>query len=356
MSDKNENAELTEIPSPWEYINEYPLSKGAAELVATTRNKISKLIQGHDDRLLVIIGPCSISDVKSAKEYAKLLSFHQKSFSNELIVVMRTYLEKPRTTFGWKGFISDPFLNDSYDIKQGIASSRALLSELLQNGVAVAAEFLSNILVRYYSDMVSWGSIGARTVESQLHREMVSHLNCPIGFKNRTDGDLQVAINAIITSRKPHSFISISKFGKVVLKKTAGNLNSHLVLRGGKEPNFHAKNIFDSKNMLLAAGLVAKVVVDCSHANSQNDHKKQVSVAQTIAEQISSGNENIFGVMLESNLYEGRQDIKKGQSLEYGVSVTDACLGWKESLATLEMLSSAVKNRRKHKNYGLAIA
>lgn len=339
--------EIKELLPPIAHLYELPLDEKSAELVFQTREAIAKLLRGEDDRLLVVIGPCSIHDEQAAYEYAdRLLQLRQK-YAQDLLVVMRVYFEKPRTTVGWKGLINDPGLNESFDINAGLRRARRLLLELNQRGMPAASEFLDMITPQYIADLISWGAIGARTTESQVHRELASGLSCPVGFKNGTDGNLKIAIDAIRAAGQPHHFLSVTKSGHSAIVATAGNPDCHVILRGGKAPNYSAADVAKTSEELAAVKLPQKVMIDFSHANSQKDYKKQMDVAADVAAQISAGNEAIFGVMVESHLKEGRQDLSADLStLEYGKSITDACIGWDDSEKMLDLLASSVAKRR----------
>ncbi|KAJ3104808.1 hypothetical protein HDU97_008876 [Phlyctochytrium planicorne] len=336
-------------------MEDFPLSDKAALTVAAGRFAAESVIKGKDDRLLVIVGPCSIHDVKAAKEYGEKLKAYADGASRELVVVMRVYFEKPRTTVGWKGLINDPFMDNSYNINKGLKISRGLLLDLNELGIPTGCEFLDTITPQYIGDLVSWGAIGARTVESQVHRELSSGLSVPIGFKNGTDGNLQVAVDAIRAASNAHSFLSVTKQGLSAIVETTGNDSCHVILRGGNSgPNYDAKCIASTVSTLQKSQLEPMVMVDCSHGNSQKQYKRQVEVVKDLCEQLpKEGGEYIRGIMIESHLNEGRQDIPKdpkmiGQ-LEYGKSVTDACIGWEDTVMVLDMLREAVRRRREAK-------
>lgn len=326
---------------------ELPLPDAGAGLVARTRREIADILTGADQRLLVVVGPCSIHDPAAAVEYAERLQSIEPMYAGELLLVMRVYFEKPRTVVGWKGLINDPFLNDSFQINAGLRLARKLMLDVLALGLPVATEFLDTTLGQYYADLVSWGAIGARTVESQVHRELASGLSMPVGFKNRTDGDVQVAVDAIRTARHPHWFPSLTREGAPAIMGTAGNEHAHLVLRGGASgPNFSAEHIHAAAAMLRQHELPPHVMVDFSHANSGKDSSRQPVVAADVAAQIAAGERAIAAVMLESNLLGGAQDYR-AQPLVYGRSITDACLSWEQTLPVLAQLAEAVKARRK---------
>lgn len=339
--------EIKELLPPIAHLYELPITEPASELIYTTRDDIGKLLHGQDNRLLVIVGPCSIHDSAAAEEYASRLVPLRQTFKNELILVMRVYFEKPRTTVGWKGLINDPFLDESYDINAGLRIARRLLLSLNNLGVPAATEFLDMITPQYFADLIAWGAIGARTTESQVHRELASGLSCPVGFKNGTEGNLRIAIDAIRASRTPHHFLSVTKTGHSAIVETTGNPMCHIILRGGKEPNYSSQHIKAAASELAAVGLPQKLMIDFSHANSRKDYRRQFDVANDVAQQIACGNDAIFGVMIESHLLAGRQDLAPGSSLKYGQSITDACLGWDETLIVIETLAEAVIKRQK---------
>jgi len=326
-----------------------PLSEQAAELVASARLQADAILQGKDDRLLVIIGPCSIHDPEAAIEYATKLKAVAERLEKDIFVIMRVYFEKPRTTVGWKGLINDPNLDDSFDINHGLRVARGLLLELANMGVPAGTEFLDTISPQYIADMIAWGAIGARTTESQIHRELASGLSMPVGFKNGTGGSVQIAIDAIQSSARPHHFLSVTKQGVSAIVCTAGNESCHLILRGGKSgPNFEEPEVTAAAKMLAEQNLPVSVMIDCSHGNSMKDYRNQPLVAKNIAKQISEGSKVITSVMIESNLFEGNQKLAKDlTTLTRGQSVTDACIGWDDTLAVLDGLAEAVRKRRK---------
>lgn len=337
---------MTEVISPEQLHKDCPISETASKLIFDTRTAIHDILNGKDDRLLVIIGPCSIHDPDAAREYATRLKEMREQLSDDLLIVMRVYFEKPRTTVGWKGLINDPNLDESYEINKGLHLARCLLADLNDMGIPAATEFLDLITPQYVADLISWGAIGARTTESQVHRELASGTSAPVGFKNGTDGTLKVAIDAIGAASRPHNFLSLTKQGYSAIFATTGNDDCHIILRGGKEPNYDAKSVNKAVAELETAGVQKRLMVDCSHANSQKDHQRQIDVAEVIAEQISQGNENIMGVMIESHLVAGRQDVVQGKELVHGQSVTDACIDWDDSVKVLKTLAKAVKQRR----------
>ena len=338
---------ITEVSPPEMLHQEFPVSDRAAETVSGTRKEIHNILHGQDDRLLVIAGPCSIHDPKAAREYATRLHKLIEGYSEDLCIVMRVYFEKPRTTVGWKGLINDPHLDDSFHINKGLRLARSLLLDLAESGVPAGTEFLDLISPQYVADLVSWGAIGARTTESQGHRELASGLSCPVGFKNGTDGRLNIAIDAINAASHPHVFMSLTKQGRSAIFSTAGNEDCHIILRGGKAPNYDAASVEAAGRELQQSGLLPRLMIDCSHANSGKDPVRQVAVCRDVAGQISQGNEQIFGVMLESHLVEGRQDVKENGDLLYGQSVTDACMGWDVTEVLMADLAQAVRERRK---------
>ena len=332
---------IDELLPPIAHLYELPLDDKVAELVESTRNQIADLIHGRDKRLLAVIGPCSIHDPKAALEYAhRLLPLRQK-YEKELLIVMRVYFEKPRTTVGWKGLINDPYLNGTFDINFGLRQARRLLLDLNNLGMPASTEFLDMITPQYYADLISWGAIGARTTESQVHRELASGLSCPVGFKNGTDGNLKIAIDAIGAASHPHHFLSVTKAGHSAIVHTAGNPDCHAILRGGKEPNYSAEHVKAAAEQLVKAGVMPKLMVDFSHANSRKDYTRQMEVARDVAAQLQTGEQNIMGIMVESHLVEGRQDKPE----TYGQSITDACIGWEDTEALLEQLAEAVEKR-----------
>ncbi len=336
-----------EIQTPEELMQELPLSETAAELVTRAREEIYDVLDGKDDRLVVIIGPCSIHDTDAALEYAGRLKELREELADELLIVMRVYFEKPRTTVGWKGLINDPDLDGSFHINKGVRKARELLLKLAEMGIPAGHEYLDLISPQYISDLVAWGAIGARTTESQGHRELASGLSCPVGFKNGTDGGVQIAIDAMRAAQHSHHFISITLQGHSAIFTTAGNEYTHVILRGGSNrPNYDRVSVADATRKLEKSGLNPRLMVDCSHANSQKEFNKQVEVCRDIVHQIKTGQDNIFGVMIESNLVEGRQDYEPGARHTYGQSITDACLGWDDSAMLLRELADGVRAKR----------
>jgi 3-deoxy-7-phosphoheptulonate synthase len=339
------------LPPPEQLVLKVPVRGTAAEnLIADARRRIRRIMQGEDDRLLVVIGPCSIHDPHAALEYARRLKEQRLHHADTLEIIMRVYFEKPRTTVGWKGLINDPGLDASYRIDDGLHTARLLLAQINQSGVPAGGEFLDVISPQYIGDLISWGAIGARTTESQVHRELASGLSAPIGFKNGTDGNIRIATEAVLSAAREHSFLSVHKNGKVAIVTTTGNSECHIILRGGTRPNYDAASIAAACRALEAAHLPGHVMVDCSHANSGKRHERQLEVAKDIAAQIGSGSRQIFGVMLESHLTAGAQTFTPGQDdplgLVYGQSITDACIGWEDSIRVLELLADAVRCRR----------
>jgi 3-deoxy-7-phosphoheptulonate synthase len=337
-----------EIQTPEALMQELPLSELAADTITEARQQIYDVLDGKDDRLVVIVGPCSIHDTDAAHEYADRLKKLKDELKQELIIVMRVYFEKPRTTVGWKGLINDPDLDGSFHINKGVRKARELLLSLAEKGIPAGHEYLDLISPQYISDLVSWGAIGARTTESQGHRELASGLSCPVGFKNGTDGGVQVALDAMGAAKGSHHFISITLQGNSAIFTTAGNDYTHVILRGGSDrPNYDRVSVAKVTAKLEASGLNPRLMIDTSHANSQKQHQKQIEVCRDIIHQIKTGQDNIFGLMIESNLVAGRQDYKEGAELTYGQSITDACIGWEESETLLHELAEAVKAKRK---------
>ena len=324
----------------------WPASERAQELVASSRRAISEVLHGGDDRLLVVVGPCSIHDHDQALDYAKQLKPLAEQHERELLVVMRVYFEKPRTTVGWKGYINDPHLDGSFAINEGLERARRLLLDILAIGLPVGTEFLDLLSPQFMSDLVSWGAIGARTTESQSHRQLASGLSCPVGFKNGTDGAVKVAADAVLAAKAPHAFMGMTKLGQSAIFETRGNTDCHIILRGGKQPNYSQAEVQSACQLLQQAGLRPCVMIDVSHANSSKQYLRQVEVASDVAHQIAAGDERIIGVMIESHLEEGRQDLAPGQPLKPGISITDACISMAQTIPVLDGLASAVKARR----------
>lgn len=338
--------EIKELILPSELLARLKESAATTQNILETRTAIHNILHDKDDRLLVIIGPCSIHDTDAGLEYARRLFELRKKLSSDLLIVMRVYFEKPRTTVGWKGLINDPHLDGSYDINVGLEKARKFLLDVNELGLPAGMEFLDTITPQYTADLVSWGAIGARTTESQIHRELASGLSCPVGFKNGTDGSVRVAVDAIKTASTPHHFLSVTKEGTSAIISTTGNDDCHVILRGGKSPNYDAANVDEACKTLVAEGLAPRLMIDCSHGNSSKQFLRQKEVATDIAEQIASGDTRIIGVMIESHLKEGRQEHIEGTVLEYGKSITDACLGWEDSVNLLNTLAVGVRARR----------
>ena len=342
---------ITVLPPPEHLIRFFPISGTPVEqLVASTRSNIQNIMAGTDRRLLVVIGPCSIHDPVAALDYARQLLEQRHKYRDTLEIVMRVYFEKPRTTVGWKGLINDPYLDETFRIDEGLRIARQLLIEINRLGLPAGSEFLDVISPQYLGDLISWGAIGARTTESQVHRELASGLSAPIGFKNGTDGNIRIATDAIQAAAGGHHFLSVHKNGQVAIVQTNGNRNCHVILRGGRQPNYDAQNVAQACQQLVAAQLPATLMVDCSHANSSKQHEKQLEVARDVASQIAGGSNSIFGLMVESHLVAGAQKFSPGKDdptqLAYGKSITDACLGWEQSLELLDVLSAGVLARK----------
>ncbi len=352
QTDDQRIKDVTPLPPPEHLIRFFPIAGTAVEaLIGNTRAAIRNIMQRKDDRLLVVMGPCSIHDPAAAIDYARRLKVQRDKYADRLEIVMRVYFEKPRTTVGWKGLINDPYLDESYRIDEGLRIARQLLVEINRAGMPAGSEFLDVISPQYIGDLISWGAIGARTTESQVHRELASGLSAPIGFKNGTDGNIKIATDAIQAAARPHHFLSVHKNGQVAIVETRGNKDCHVILRGGKTPNYDAASVAAACKEIEAAKLDCTLMVDCSHANSSKQHQKQVDVARDIAAQMKAGGRCIFGVMVESHLTAGAQKFSPGKDdpaqLTYGQSITDACIGWDDSLEVLDVLASAVSARRK---------
>ena len=351
QTDDQRIKDVTPLPPPEHLIRFFPIAGTPMEkLIGRTRSAVRQIIGGKDDRLLVVIGPCSIHDPAAAIDYARRLKVEREKYAGTLEIVMRVYFEKPRTTVGWKGLINDPYLDESYRIHEGLRIARQLLVDINRLGVPAGSEFLDVISPQYIGDLNSWGAIGARTTESQVHRELASGLSAPIGFKNGTDGNLKIATDAIQAASRAHHFLSVHKNGQVAIVQTLGNKDCHVILRGGRTPNYDAPSIAAACQELEAARLPCQLMIDCSHANSSKQHQRQVDVARDIAAQLGAGNRCIFGVMVESHLVGGAQKFNAGkddpEKLAYGQSITDACIGWDDSLTVLQVLSEAVSARR----------
>ncbi len=335
-----------ELLAPMQVMRALPASDETERVTFEARQGVHDILRGADDRLLVVVGPCSIHDIDAAREYAIRLKAQRDRLAEDLLVVMRVYFEKPRTTVGWKGLINDPHLNDTFDMNEGLRLARSLLLDINKLGVPCGTEFLDLISPQYIADLISWGAIGARTTESQSHRQLASGLSCPVGFKNGTDGNIRIAVDAIKAANTRHHFISVTKSGHVAVFKTAGNEDCHVILRGGKSPNYDAASVDAACRELAAAGLAQHLMIDFSHANASKQYEKQVEVAGAVAGQVAGGESRIVGVMVESHLNPGRQDLVRGHRLEYGVSITDACLGFDQTVGVLETLAEAVRRRR----------
>jgi 3-deoxy-7-phosphoheptulonate synthase len=339
---------LRPLISPAILMEELPVGEAETKLISDARQEVARIVTGQDDRLVIVVGPCSIHDPEAGLEYAAKLKPAAEALRADLKIVMRTYFEKPRTTVGWKGLINDPKLDGSFSINQGLRVARKFLLDVVELGMPTGTEFLDPISPQFMADLVAWGAIGARTTESQVHRELASGLSMPVGFKNGTSGNVQIAVDAVRSAAEPHRFLSVTKQGLAAIVATRGNKHCHVILRGGRSgPNYSQESVTEAAQALGKAGLRPALMVDCSHANSQKDHKNQVKVAEALAAQVSSGQGSVFGVMIESNLVEGRQDVTPGKALTPGQSITDACLGFDQTLPVLELLASAVRARRK---------
>lgn len=342
--------EINEVVAFDEVHKEFPVSDAGAKTVSETRRAIHGILTGSDDRLLVVIGPCSIHDPDAALEYASKLRSVSNELSDDLLVVMRVYFEKPRTTVGWKGLINDPNLDGSFEINKGLRVARKLLVDLNERGIPAATEYLDLLSPQYVADLVSWGAIGARTTESQVHRELASGLSCPVGFKNGTNGALGIAVDAIRSASHPHHFLSLTKQGRSAIFSTTGNTDCHIILRGGRSPNYDSGSVEQTAQELKRNGLPERIMIDFSHANSEKKAERQLKVAENVADQIAEGDARIIGAMIESHLISGRQNRNAGRKLTYGQSITDACLGWEDSVPMLHELGTAVRKRRASTN------
>jgi 3-deoxy-7-phosphoheptulonate synthase len=352
MTDDLRIKEIKELAPPSHLIREFPCTDKASTVAFESRQSMHAILHGMDDRLIVVIGPCSIHDPKAAVEYADRLKVERERLAGELEIVMRVYFEKPRTTVGWKGLINDPDLDGSFRINHGLRVARELLLDINERGLPAGCEYLDMITPQYIADLVSWGAIGARTTESQVHRELASGLSCPVGFKNGTDGNVKIAAEAIRAAQQPHHFLSVTKGGHSAIVSTKGNEDCHIILRGGKQPNFDAVSVESACQELARNGLAQRLMIDASHANSQKKHENQLAVADSIAQQLEAGDARIVGVMVESHLVGGRQDLVTGRPLVYGQSLTDACLGWDDSIKLLDRLAEGVRGRRqRNANY-----
>ncbi len=334
------------LVSPAVLLEELAVTQAVEQVVERARADIARVLRGDDDRLVVVIGPCSIHDAPQALEYARRLVRAREQLGDALLLVMRVYFEKPRTTVGWKGFINDPRLDGSFRINEGLRKARELLLDIGAMGVPAGTEFLDLLSPQYFSDLIAWGAIGARTTESQSHRQLASGLSCPVGFKNGTDGGVQVAADAVVAAGAAHAFMGMTKMGVAAIFETRGNADCHVILRGGRQPNYDAESVDAACQVLRRAGLREQVMIDCSHANSAKQPRRQIDVAADIGARIAAGERRIIGVMIEGHLHEGRQDLVPGQALRDGVSITDACLAWDDSLPLLHELAAAVRARR----------
>ena len=347
ITDDTRIAGQEEVIAPSELLAELPLSEHSSRVVFETRQQIREMLRGRDQRLLVIVGPCSIHDTKAALVYAERLAEQAKRLADDLLIVMRVYFEKPRTIIGWKGLLNDPHLNDTCDINEGLRIGRALVRDITELGLAAGTEYLDPISPQYLGDLVSWAAIGARTTESQVHRQLASGLSCPVGFKNSTQGNTQVAVDAVLSASYPHVFLSVTKHGHSAIFSTKGNDDCHVILRGGGgRSNFDAGSMEACAEQLKSAGLSTRLMVDMSHANSEKQYKRQIDVCASLADYLREGGAHLMGVMIESNLIEGKQTLDKPEDLVFGQSITDACLGWDDSLARLEELARAVRAQR----------
>jgi 3-deoxy-7-phosphoheptulonate synthase len=341
--------EINELVPPRELLRALPSSAEAAKTVSEAREAIHRVLSGADDRVFVVIGPCSVHDPHAAKEYGARLLELKRALSEDLVILMRVYFEKPRTTVGWKGLINDPLLDGSFRINEGLKIARELLLHLNDSGLPAGCEFLDMITPQYIGDLISWGAIGARTTESQVHRELASGLSCPVGFKNGTDGSLRIAVDALRAARAPHHFMGVTKGGHTAIVETTGNEDCHVVLRGGKVPNYDAASVDAAAKALAQAGLAPRIMIDLSHANSSKRFERQLEAGADVAKQVAAGDERIVGMMAESHLNAGRQDLMPSQPLVYGLSITDACIGWEDTKSLLESLAEAVRQRRRLK-------
>ena len=343
-TDNTRIVDRRKVPAPYELVNKYPINDQISKLVYGTRNEISQILHNKDDRIFVVVGPCSIHDPESAIEYATKLANASKEFDENLLVIMRVYFEKPRTTVGWKGLINDPDINETYNISKGVEIARKLLIDIAEIGLPAGTEFLDPISPQYVTDIISWGAIGARTAESQIHRELASGLSCPIGIKNGTDGSLKAAIDGIQAANHSHVFLGATKEADIAMLKTAGNNDAHIILRGGKVPNYDEESVENTLTALKEAEVNESIMIDASHGNSQKQFKQQIPVIDSICDQVNKGNDNIKGIMIESHLNEGNQKIS--EKLKYGQSITDACMGWEDTMSCLQKLYDAVNIKR----------
>jgi 3-deoxy-7-phosphoheptulonate synthase len=339
--------EIDELVSPDALLADLPATAAVSATARGARQAIHRILTGADDRMIAVVGPCSIHDEKAALDYARRLAAEAKRLEADLLIVMRVYFEKPRTTVGWKGLINDPALDGTYRVNEGLRLARKLLIDINSLGLPTGQEFLDPITPQYLADLAAWGAIGARTTESQVHRELASGLSCPVGFKNGTDGNVRIAVDAIRAARHPHRFLGVTKAGRSAVVETTGNEDCHLILRGGTEPNYDAASVAAACAELAAAGQTPQVMIDASHGNSRKQYQLQVDVIAAVAEQVGAAENRIFGAMVESNLAAGRQDLVAGKPLEYGVSITDGCIDWDDTVRVLEMLAGAVRERRR---------
>jgi 3-deoxy-7-phosphoheptulonate synthase len=342
--------EIRELLTPEELMRGHAHTSRSSSCVTQSRAHLHRILHGEDDRLAVVIGPCSIHDVDSAMDYANRLVHQHERLADTLEIIMRVYFEKPRTTVGWKGLINDPGLDGSFDINRGLQKARRLLLDINQLGLPAGCEFLDMITPQYIADLVAWGAIGARTTESQVHRELASGLSCPVGFKNGTDGNVKIAVDAVQAAAQPHHFLAVTKQGRSAIATTTGNPDCHIILRGGRAPNYDAASVAAAWNVVAAAGLPTCIMIDCSHGNSGKQPENQARVIESVAQQIEAGDARIGGVMLESHLVAGRQDLVAGQPLVYGQSITDGCIDWESSVPILERLAAAVVQRRRSRS------
>ena len=338
--------EIKELSPPSHIMREFPCTSDISSVVYGARRAIHDILNGRDDRMVVVIGPCSIHNTEAALDYARRLAEQRKQHAGDLEIIMRVYFEKPRTTVGWKGLINDPALDGSFNINKGLRTARELLIQVNELGLPAGCEFLDMITPQYIADLVAWGAIGARTTESQVHRELASGLSCPVGFKNGTDGNMKIAIDAMLAASQPHHFLSVTKGGHSAIVSTVGNKDCHVILRGGKTPNYDAESVDSAAQMISKAGVLPRLMVDASHANSSKDYRKQPLVMEDVSQQVEQGDDRIFGVMIESNLVAGRQDLVPGAPLTYGQSITDGCIDWDSSIQVLDRLAAAVRKRR----------
>ncbi len=341
--------EIKELAPPSHLLREFPIGSKASDTVYESRGAIHRILHGEDDRLVVIVGPCSIHDPAAARDYAARLVEQRRRLADRLEIVMRVYFEKPRTTVGWKGLINDPDLDGSFQINKGLRIARELLLDIVEMGLPVGTEYLDMITPQYVADLVAWGAIGARTTESQVHRELASGLSCPVGFKNGTDGNMKIAFDAINAASQPHHFLSVTKGGHSAIVATRGNGDCHVILRGGSQPNYDAEAVDKACAEARAAKLPCRLMIDASHGNSRKDPRRQIEVIGDVAGQVGGGERRVFGVMIESHLVEGRQELESGTELTYGQSITDACLGWDDTVGLLDRLAESVEQRRRER-------